>query len=355
GLTFPEEQSVSEAARIDCERRRQAVSQWAAQRSISIQTPPAVDDAPARFFREEFLGGGREQRRLEVYGSPGLREARPGRAAGAAPPRGASREGLGSPCPSPVAPAPAVAGGLPDHRDDVRPGLVAFAWIAAVAFALYLRPREALDLAQSQLVPPGFATATGARSWCVVLHMFERLAPSKTGVFDESLLVDSACFPWMSSLVAELHRRTPAGHRLFPVTYARWNYHFKAVVSSLGLNVLGNLSLRQLLHGGASHELCAAARPLKDIQKRGRWATNAALHRYAKGGRVQEQLRRLPPGLQAQAERAFSRRAGRGIFLEVFSGARRMSAAWRLAFKAQHAAFELDFKNSSSHDLLLGR
>ncbi|CAK0843088.1 unnamed protein product [Prorocentrum cordatum] len=358
GLTFLEEQSVSEATRIDYERRRRAFSQWAAQRGISIETPPEVDDALARFFREEFLDGGESCDAWKLMAAlaftrPDLatRQGRLPRAARAA--KGwarlaPARSRLPLPWPVVCLVIETMCGR----------GLVAFAWITAVAFALYLRPREAVDLVQSQLIPPGFTAATSVHSRCVVLHMFERLTPSKTGVFDEGLLIDSACSPWMPGLVAELHRRTTAGHRLFPVSYAQWNYRFKAVVNSLGLNALGNLSLHQLRRGGASHELYAAARPLKDTQKRGRWATDAALRRYAKGGRVQEQLHRLPPGLQTQAERAFTRigatpRAGRGVFLEVSSGAGGVSAARRPAFKAQRAAFELDFKNSSSHDLLL--
>ncbi|CAK0889503.1 unnamed protein product, partial [Prorocentrum cordatum] len=79
--------------------------------------------------------------------------------------------------------------------------------------------------------------------------------------------VRSTCFPWMPSVIQELHRRAPAGHRLFPVTYAQWNYHFKAVVSDLGLQVLGNLTLHQLRHGGASHELYAAARKMPNLRK----------------------------------------------------------------------------------------
>lgn len=44
-----------------------------------------------------------------------------------------------------------------------------------------------------------------------------------------------------------------------------------------------------------------------------------------------------------------------GVFLEVFSGSGRMSSAWRMLFKAQHAAFELDISHSPECDLLLRR
>ena len=330
GLTFLEEQSVTAPTRDDYERRRQAFSQWAAQRNISLGTPTEVDQALVLFFHEEFLDGGESSDAWKLMAAlafvrPDLatRLGRLPRAARAA--KGWSRLAPARsrlPLPWPVV--------CLIVEEMCNRGLVVYAWLTALTFALYLRPREALDLVQSQLIPPGFTTATRMHVWCVVLHMFERQTPSKTGVFDESLLVDSACFPWMTILVAELHRRTPAGHRLFPVTYAQWNYHFKAVVGSLGLGSLGSLSLHQLRHGGASHELYAAARPLKDIQKRGRWATDAALRRYAKGGRVQEQLHRLPRALQLRAERAFTRiGATLSASLRRGRGAPTRASSWR--------------------------
>ena len=305
GLTFLEEQSVGDATRADYERRQAAFNLWACQRGHSLVTPAEVDKALVLFFHEEFLDGGESSDAWKLMAALafarsdlGPRQGRLPRAARAA--KGWSR--LAPPRSRLPLPWPVVC--LIVETLCSR-GLVVYAWLTALTFGLYLRPREALDLVQSQLIPPGFTTATAMHHWCVVLHLFERQTPSKTGVFDESLLVDSPCFPWMPSLVQELHRRTPAGHRLFPVTYTQWNYHFKAVVADLGLQVLGNLTLHQLRHGGASHELYAAARPLRDIQKRGRWATDAALRRYAKGGRVQEQLHRLPRALQLRAEQAF--------------------------------------------------
>ncbi|CAK0808579.1 unnamed protein product [Prorocentrum cordatum] len=305
GLTFLEEQSVGDATRADYQRRQAAFSLWACQRGHSLATPAEVDKALALFFHEEFLDGGESSDAWKLMAALafarsdlGPRQGRLPRAARAA--KGWSRL---APPRSRLPPPWPVACLIVETL--CRRGLVVHAWLTALTFGLYLRPREALDLVQSQLIPPGFTTATAMHHWRVVLHLFERQTPSKTGAFDESLLVDSSCFPWMPSLVQELHRRTPAGHRLFPVTYAQWNYHFKAVVAELGLQVLGNLTLHQLRHGGASHELYAAARPLRDIQKRGRWATVAALRRYAKGGRVQEQLHRLPRALLLRAEQAF--------------------------------------------------
>ena len=49
------------------------------------------------------------------------------------------------------------------------------------------------------------------------------------------------------------------------------------------------------------------------------------------------------------------KRAKAGVFLEVFCGSGRMLAAWRLRFKSQREAFELDFRHDAQSDLLLRR
>ena len=63
----------------------------------------------------------------------------------------------------------------------------------------------------------------------------------------------------------------------------------------------GLCSVCQAMFVGAGHEMLTNAREFGDIKKRGRWEADRSLKRYAKGGRVQEQLQRLRPLLQAQA------------------------------------------------------
>ncbi|CAK0898656.1 unnamed protein product [Prorocentrum cordatum] len=241
GLTFLEEQSVGDATRADYERRHAAFSLWACQRGHSLGTPTEVDKTLVLFFHEEFLDGGESSDAWKLMAALafvrpdlGPRQGRLPRAARAA--KGWSR--LAPPRSRLPLPWPVVCLIV---EVLCRRGLAMYAWLTALAFGLYLRPREALELVQAQLIPPGFTSATTMHHWCVVLHLFERQTPSKTGVFDESLLVDSTCFPWMPHLVQELHRRAPAGHRLFPVTYAQWNYRFKAAVSDLGLQRVGRI------------------------------------------------------------------------------------------------------------------
>ncbi|CAK0822697.1 unnamed protein product, partial [Prorocentrum cordatum] len=218
-------------------------------------------------------------------------------------------------------------------------GLEEYAWPTAPTLDLHPRPREALDFVQSQLIPPRLTAAVGLHQWCMVLQLSDMQTPSLTDMLDETLRAGFTRSPRAPRPEQEPHHRTPGGHRPFPVAQAQWSGHVKAVFAGLGLQVWSNLMHG---HNGASHELFAAARPLRDIRMRARWSTDAALQCYAEGRQVQEQLRGLPRALPLRAE-------------QVFSGSGRMAAAWRLRFHSQHAAFELDIRHDADSDLLLRR
>ena len=52
--------------------------------------------------------------------------------------------------------------------------------------------------------------------------------------------------------------------------------------------------LHSLRHGGPSTDLAMKSRSVTEAQKRGRWRTLRSVARYERGGRVSEQLQRLP-------------------------------------------------------------
>ena len=58
-----------------------------------------------------------------------------------------------------------------------------------------------------------------------------------------------------------------------------------------------------LRHGGPSYDRAYTLRTLEEIQKRGRWKSANSVRRYEKGGRVAEQLHKVPRHLQAHAAR----------------------------------------------------
>ena len=54
-----------------------------------------------------------------------------------------------------------------------------------------------------------------------------------------------------------------------------------------------------LRHTGVSHEMVSGQRTLAEAKRRGQWTADSSLRRYSKGGRIAEQMARLPPGVQA--------------------------------------------------------
>ncbi|CAK0864825.1 unnamed protein product, partial [Prorocentrum cordatum] len=178
-------------------------------------------------------------------------------------------------------------------------GLEEYAWPTAPTVDLCPRPREALDFVQSQLIPPWLTAAEALHQWCMVLQPSDMQTPSMTDVLDETLRAGLARSPRVPRPEQEPHHQAPGGHRPLPVAQAQWSGHVKAVLAGLGLQVWS-----YLMHGhnGASHELFAAARPLRDIHMRARWSTDAAPQCYAEGRQVQEHLRGPPRALPLSAE-----------------------------------------------------
>lgn len=57
---------------------------------------------------------------------------------------------------------------------------------------------------------------------------------------------------------------------------------------------LPGLHVYQLRHGGASDDLCAKLRDHNGVKDRGRWQTDTSVKRYAKAGKIQKLLSRMP-------------------------------------------------------------
>ncbi len=167
------------------------------------------------------------------------------------------------------------------------------AFLTVLNFVFYTRPSEILRLRRRDLVPPPPIGPVHLRRWSVLLKPFEKEDPSKTGVFDESLLSDNPEFKWVDAELARLRRSGPLDSLITDLTYPQWVAQFNAAVNSVPVRPLRPVTIYQLRHGGASHELLTGARDLSGVKKRGRWMSDASLQRYVKGGRVAEQLARL--------------------------------------------------------------
>ena len=70
--------------------------------------------------------------------------------------------------------------------------LMAFA--SLLAFALSLRPSELLAVLARHVVRPSHRSG----AWTLILHPRELLVPSKTGVYDETVMLDNPQFSFLS-------------------------------------------------------------------------------------------------------------------------------------------------------------
>ena len=86
---------------------------------------------------------------------------------------------------------------------------------------------------------------------------------------------------------------------------------------ALGLEKLGPPTRYHCRHGGPFADIAARRRSLKEVKSRGRWEDDRSVKRYVRGGRVGEQLQRLP---RAQLRRAVAASRRIGEILSTTSG-----------------------------------
>ena len=181
-------------------------------------------------------------------------------------------------------------------RGDVDAG-----WLTLLNFVFYCRPSELLRARRRDLIPPVARGPVRLRHWGILLNPLEGEIPSKTHAYDESLMNDNPDFKWVDAVLERLRDRGPLSEPMTTVDYAKWTAQFKAAVNELQLGPLMPLTIYQLRHGGASHEIHSGRRDLLGVKKRGRWDSDASLHRYVKAGRLNEQVHRLDQATQSAA------------------------------------------------------
>ncbi|CAK0804177.1 unnamed protein product, partial [Prorocentrum cordatum] len=313
-LTFLETQAVGEATRRDYADRVSKFTGWATSVRLPIGEVPELDVALVTFFNQLFFDGYPSEEATKYMAALAHCRAAPGRLQVAFPRAARAAKGWARlvpprsrlPLPWPIACL------MIDWMLDA--GETTAAAATAVCFALYLRPAELLSLTREQVIPPAEGAPPGRtflNFWSVVLRPMECAQPSKTGVYDEGLLLDSPEFTWLPPLLQALRARAAPGGLVFDMSYNQWALVFRRAATALHLGVLGPPSLCTLRHGGASHEYLAKFRSLDEIKKRGRWVSDSSLRRYTKGGRVAEQMRRLPISEQRRATRLVDTIGGR--------------------------------------------
>ena len=126
------------------------------------------------------------------------------------------------------------------------------------------------------------------RKVAITLHPSETSRASKTGEYDETIVVDWA---WLAQILITMKKDRPAHAPLVPVDAKELQELFEWAQVRLGPDrVLSRQTQYVLRHSGPSADVWESRRPLDEVQKRGRWKAPTSVRRYEKGGRLPERL-----------------------------------------------------------------
>ena len=174
----------------------------------------------------------------------------------------------------------------------VRMDVMSAARAVSLAMMAYLHPGEVVALRWRQLAPPELAAGNDFAA--LLLHPFEAGKSSKTGSYDDTVPLDLPEQQPLATTLMAMKKFQPPDDLIFNRSLTELSKLFRTAALRLRLEPLGPPVLYQLRHSGPSHDLAQRRRSLVEVKKRGRWRADASVARYAKGGRLGEQLQRLP-------------------------------------------------------------
>ena len=171
-------------------------------------------------------------------------------------------------------------------------GWVWAALALVVGFVTYLRPGELFGLKQKHLIP-SFPSA-GLVHWGIVYRLIEDNQPTKTGEFEEAVLLDGQWSPWLGAILAGLHSRLRPEDSLWTGLSSETMVNmFRVTTQKLHITVL-NLEWYCVRHGGASFDAAFKHRAAEEIQKRLRHSSINTVRRYEKAAKISAELAKAP-------------------------------------------------------------
>ncbi len=174
----------------------------------------------------------------------------------------------------------------------------------------YLRPAALLNLRADEVIPRD--STDPASQVVLVVAPFERGVATKSGYYDETVLMDGSVCPVLGDLYIEraaTRRRASLDSRYDRATadsVCLWDFTAKALnnawqeaVASMQLESMD--TVYQARHGGASRDLMAKARSAEEVILRGFWANLNAMRTYHKPGRIQQLVAKAHPDVLSYA------------------------------------------------------
>ena len=157
----------------------------------------------------------------------------------------------------------------------------------------YLRPGESIDLIGRDIVPPVRNGGKQYRWFAIVVRDSQDHKPDKTGVFDNSVPLNSVGREYLVQLLWErVLVLNGKDEKVYPFDAAEFRKNFQEAGQLLGFK---NLHPYQSRHGGASEDLNSGERDHLAVKFRGRWHTDQSVRRYGKVGKIQKMMTDLSP------------------------------------------------------------
>ena len=153
----------------------------------------------------------------------------------------------------------------------------------------YARPGELLGLRRRDLIEPLLGTTD---HWCLLIRPEEVGVRTKTGDFDDSVVMDTEWTSAVMTPVLETLSKGDPSELVFPFSYPCFCKEFKAVMKTLGLEKTG-LVPYAWRHSGPSIDRAKGLRSQVETAKRGRWKHFRSTARYEKAGRLGASLKGL--------------------------------------------------------------
>jgi integrase len=168
----------------------------------------------------------------------------------------------------------------------------------------YLRPGALLGIRKEDIIGPASGMRGRYRGWTLVLAPSARVARTKTGEQDDTVLLGVAGRSFIPKVASYLLSCTAAGQLVFgDISMALYERKIHAASEALGLAKL-RLVPHVFRHTGPSNDAYHQQLTLNDIQARGKWRSALSVRRYEKHATLLRQLALLTKSQQGAADSA---------------------------------------------------
>jgi len=288
GLSLLEKKAIGKDAERYYTTEYSLFQSYACKNALSLQNPSSVDVAMTKYMNHLFLQGHPSHRGDKLMAAYMHRHPEFNRSGSSRLPHsfralkgwrklapGSSRKAF------PLAVWSAIA------VEMVRMNLVRMAVFTMTCLSAYTRPSELYRCRTMSLIPP---TQQVTDHWSLLLNPEEFVDRSKTGEYDDSILLDSRFLkPWASVLYREL-KKQPAQQLLWDFDYQSYYQAFVTAAKKMQIEI----TPYNMRHSGPSIDRSQNTRPLLEVQKRGRWRSHKSVTRYEKSARLAANFNQLP-------------------------------------------------------------